>query len=165
MSTSSKLPFRVGLGYDIHPFAQGRKLILAGLQIPHPRGLDGHSDADVLSHALADAIFGALGLPDIGHFFPNNDPACKDMNSLLIVERAVHEADLRDYEIGNVDITLIAEEPKIAPYLETMKTNLAQVLQVEPTEIGLKATTNEKIGDLGRGQGIAAHSVALLVRR
>lgn len=155
---------RIGLGYDIHQFAEGRQLILGGVAIPHNKGLLGHSDADCLTHALADAILGALGLPDIGHFFPNDDPACKDMDSQDILRRAVDEAQARGYRIGNVDIALIAEEPKIAPHIDVMKRILARSLRIDISEIGLKATTNEGIGDLGRSAGIAAHAVALLLR-
>lgn len=158
------LPFRIGLGYDIHRFAPGRRLVLGGVEIPHDQGLDGHSDADCLTHALADAVLGALGLADIGHFFPNTDPACKDMDSQDILRRAVAEAKQRGYRVGNVDIALIAEEPKIAPHLDTMKATLAASLGVSPAEVGLKATTNEGIGDLGRHAGIAAHATCLLLR-
>ncbi|MEM9227068.1 MAG: 2-C-methyl-D-erythritol 2,4-cyclodiphosphate synthase [Verrucomicrobiota bacterium] len=159
------LPFRIGLGYDIHRFVEGRKLILGGVEVPHSRGLDGHSDADCLTHALADAVLGALGLPDIGHFFPNTDPRCKDMDSQDILRKAVEEAHQQGYVVANCDIALIAEEPKIAPHLDAMKLALSQSLQVAVTEIGLKATTNEKIGDLGRAAGIAAHAVVLLQKR
>ncbi|WP_309386671.1 2-C-methyl-D-erythritol 2,4-cyclodiphosphate synthase [Cerasicoccus frondis] len=159
------LPFRIGLGYDIHRFALARRLVLGGVEIPHDKGLDGHSDADCLTHALADAVLGALGLPDIGHFFPNDDPSCKDMDSQDILRRAVNEAHSRGYAVGNVDIALIAEEPKIAPHLDKMKAVLAESLQIAPTEVGLKATTNEKIGDLGRCAGIAAHAVCMLMKK
>lgn len=155
---------RIGLGYDIHRFKTGRPLILGGINIPHGKGLDGHSDADCLTHALADAVLGALGLPDIGHFFPNTDPACKDIDSQEILRRAVAEAHHRDYRVGNVDIALIAEEPKIAPYIDQMKAVLAANLRIEVNAVGLKATTNEKIGDLGKGQGIAAHAVCCLLK-
>lgn len=158
------LPFRIGLGYDIHRFKEGRDLVLGGVKIPHNKGLDGHSDADCLTHALADSVLGALGLADIGHFFPNDDPSCKNIDSQEILARAVAEARSRGYRVGNVDIALIAEEPKIAPHLAAMKARLAQTLGVETTEVGLKATTNEQIGDLGRSAGIAAHASCLLVR-
>jgi len=159
------LPIRIGTGYDIHRFALARRLVLGGVEIPHDKGLEGHSDADCLTHALADAILGALGLPDIGHFFPNDDPACKGIDSQEILRRAVRESHQRGYVVGNVDIALIAEEPKVAPYLNEMKKVLATSLRIATTEIGLKATTNEKIGDLGRCAGIAAHAVCLLVRK
>lgn len=158
------LPFRIGLGYDIHRFKEGRALVLGGVNIPHNKGLDGHSDADCLTHALADSVLGALGLADIGHFFPNDDPSCKGIDSQEILARAVAEARTRGYRVGNVDIALIAEEPKIAPHLTAMKERLASTLGIETTEVGLKATTNEKIGDLGRSAGIAAHAVCMLVR-
>lgn len=159
------LPFRVGLGYDIHQFGEGRRLILGGVEIPHNKGLEGHSDADCLTHALADAILGAMGLPDIGHFFPSGDPHYKDMDSQDILRRAVAEVQSRGYKVGNVDVTLIAEEPKIAPHVPAMKECLAKSLQVAESEIGLKATTNEQIGDLGRSAGIAAHAICMLVRK
>lgn len=160
----SSIPFRVGLGYDIHRFKEGRRLILGGVEIPHDKGLDGHSDADCLTHTLADSILGAMGLPDIGHFFPNDDPNCKDMDSQDILCRSVAEAQSRGYSVGNVDITLVAEEPKIAPHVEAMKACLANSLQIAVTEVGLKAKTNETIGDLGRKAGIAAHAVCMLIR-
>lgn len=156
-------PFRIGLGYDIHRMQAGRKLILGGVEIPGTHGLDGHSDADCLVHALADAILGALGLPDIGHFFPNTDPDCAGMDSLLILRKAVDEAKQRGYRVGNVDLALIAERPKLAPYIAAMKDRLAEVLGVDAGDIGLKATTQEKIGALGRGDGIAAHACCLLL--
>lgn len=159
------LPFRIGLGYDIHQLADGRKLVLGGVDIPHDRGLDGHSDADCLTHALSDAILGALGLPDIGHFFPNTDPRYKGMDSQDILKKAVEEAHSRGYRVGNCDIALIAEEPKIAPHLDAMKAALAASMRIAVTEVGLKATTNEKIGDLGRAMGIAAHAVVLLIAK
>lgn len=154
---------RIGIGYDIHRFEEGRKLILGGVEIPHNKGLEGHSDADCLTHALADAILGAMALPDIGHFFPNNDPACKDMDSQDILRRAVTEAEARGYRVGNADIALIAEEPKIAPHIDQMKRVLSTSMKVDISDVGLKATTNEGIGDLGRSAGIAAHAVVLLL--
>lgn len=160
----SGVPFRVGLGYDIHPFADGRRLVLGGVEIPHHRGLQGHSDADVLTHALADAVLGAAGLPDIGHFFPNNDPSIEGIDSQKILQRALAEVGQRGWLIGNVDIALIAEEPKIAPFIPAMRTCLARSMQIEVGSIGIKATTNEKIGALGRAEGIAVHAVCLLIR-
>lgn len=160
--SGSGVPFRVGLGYDIHPFAEGRRLVLGGVEIEHERGLQGHSDADVLTHALADAVLGAAGLPDIGHLFPNTDPSIEGIDSQVILRRAVELAHGRGWAIGNVDLALIAEAPKIAPHLEAMKATLAGSLGVEPSAVGLKATTNERLGSLGRGEGIAAHAVCLL---
>lgn len=158
------LPFRVGIGYDIHRFRDGGRLVLGGVEIPHDRGLEGHSDADCLIHALADAILGAMGLPDIGHFFPVNDPSCKDMDSREILRRSVAEAKSRGYKVGNVDVTIIAEEPKISPHIAAMKACLGEDLRIGETEIGLKATTNEGLGDLGRRAGIATHAICMLVR-
>ncbi|MCD8482253.1 MAG: 2-C-methyl-D-erythritol 2,4-cyclodiphosphate synthase [Verrucomicrobia bacterium] len=160
--TSLPPPFRVGLGYDIHRFAPGRRLVLGGVEIAHADGLDGHSDADVVLHALADAILGALGLPDIGHYFPPSDPQWHNLNSMEIVRKAVGEANARNWAIGNVDIAVIAEKPKLAPHIPAMRKLLATSLRTSPDRIGIKATTNEKLGDLGKGLGIAAHAVVLL---
>jgi len=161
----TSLPFRIGLGYDIHRMQTGRKLVLGGVEIPSNEGLEGHSDADCLIHALADAILGAVGLPDIGHFFPNDDPACAGMDSRDILRRAVAEANKMGYRVGNVDIAVIAERPKLAPHIPAMKDALANDLGVEVGDVGLKATTQEKIGALGRGDGIAAHATCLLLRK
>lgn len=154
--------YRIGTGYDIHRLVEGRKVILGGVEIPHSKGLEGHSDADCLTHALADAILGAMGLKDIGHYFPPGDPSCKDMDSQLILAKAVDEAKKRGYAVSNVDIMIIAEEPKVGPYLGQMKAILAKTMNVDVSQIGLKATTNERIGDIGRGLGIAAHAVCLM---
>jgi len=160
------LPFRVGHGYDVHRFSPKveRRLVLGGVTIPEGPGLEGHSDADVLTHALADAVFGALGLPDIGHFFPNNDPTLAGMDSRLILQKAVEEAEKAGYVVGNVDATLVAEMPKIGPHLAAIKASLASILGIAVTEVGLKATTHEKLGALGRAEGMAAHAVVLLVQ-
>jgi len=157
-------PFRVGLGYDIHRLVPGRKLVLGGVEIPSDVGLDGHSDADALTHALADAILGALALPDIGHFFPNTDPHCLGMDSQDILRRAVAEAKTRGYRIGNVDIAVLAERPKLAPHIPSMKGVLAKSLGVTVEDVGLKATTNEGCDSIGAGKAIAAHAVVLLVK-
>lgn len=153
---------RIGFGYDIHRFAEWRKLILGGVEIAADRGLLGHSDADCLTHALADAILGALGLPDIGHFFPPTDPQWKDMDSQDILARAIAEARERGYRLGNADMTLVAEKPRIAPHIGAMKDRLASTLGAEPSQLGIKATTNEGIGGIGAGDGIAAYAVVLL---
>lgn len=150
----------VGIGYDVHRFAENRALILGGVNIPHTHGLDGHSDADVLCHAIADAILGAVGERDIGHHFPNTDPECKGMSSLEIVRRAVELVAEQGGRLNNIDCTLIAEAPKIGPHLEAMKSKLAVVLSLEPKRVGIKATTNERLGFLGRQEGIAAMAVA-----
>ncbi len=150
----------VGIGYDVHRFAEGRALVLGGVNIPHTQGLDGHSDADVLCHAIADAILGAIGEADIGHHFPNTDPACRGMSSLEIVRRAVELVRGQGGRICNIDASLVAEAPKIAPHLAAMKANLAVVLAIPERRVGIKATTNEKMGFLGRKEGIAAMAVA-----
>jgi 2-C-methyl-D-erythritol 2,4-cyclodiphosphate synthase len=150
----------VGIGYDVHRFAEGRKLILGGVEIPHTLGLDGHSDADVLCHAIADAILGAIGEQDIGHHFPNTDPAIRGISSLEIVRKAAALVAARGGRINNVDSSVIAEAPKIGPHLAAMKKNLALVLGLDVARVGIKATTNERMGFLGRGEGIAATAVA-----
>ena len=150
----------VGIGYDVHAFAQGRKLILGGVEIPHPLGLDGHSDADVLMHAICDAVLGALGELDIGHFFPNTDPRWKDVSSKVFLEEASRQAIFRNGKIVNVDATIVAQEPKIFPHLDKMKLNIAEALALNVRKVGIKATTNEKMGFIGRCEGIAAMAVA-----
>jgi 2-C-methyl-D-erythritol 2,4-cyclodiphosphate synthase len=150
----------VGIGYDVHAFAEGRKLVLGGVEIPHPFGLDGHSDADVLMHAICDAVLGALGEVDIGHFFPNTDPRWKDVSSKVFLEEASRQAIFRNGKIVNVDATIIAQEPTIFPHLDKMKLNIAEALALNVRHVGIKATTNEKMGFIGRCEGIAAMAVA-----
>ncbi|NDV61392.1 2-C-methyl-D-erythritol 2,4-cyclodiphosphate synthase [Puniceicoccales bacterium CK1056] len=162
MNNSSRPPFRVGFGYDIHRLKEGLPLILGGIAISSDVGLVGHSDADVLSHAIADAILGGCGLPDIGHYFPNTDAGIKGISSQEILKKACKEADRLGYRLLNVDASLIAEKPKISPYLERMKRQLSKTLGLQETEIGIKATTQEQIGALGKAAGIAAHAVATL---
>lgn len=154
--------FRVGIGYDVHQFAEGRKLIIGGVEIPHHLGLAGHSDADVLSHAIADALLGALGLPDIGHYFPPGDPACKDICSLDILAKCRELADAQGFQISNIDSSLIAEAPKVLPHAPAMKKAMASALGIDPGQIGIKATTNETMGFVGRGEGIAAMATCAL---
>lgn len=156
------MQIRVGLGYDIHPFEEGRKLILGGVPIDYFKGLKGHSDADCLSHAIADALLGAMGLSDIGHYFPDTDARYKDMNSQGILVKCKEELNRLGWVIANIDAMIIAQEPKIAPYIDSMKVVMAKSLEIEPTRLGIKATTNERIGDIGRGAGIAVHAVALI---
>jgi 2-C-methyl-D-erythritol 2,4-cyclodiphosphate synthase len=158
----SNLPYRIGFGYDIHRFASERRLILGGVEIPNEQGLEGHSDADCLTHALADAILGACGLPDIGHQFPNTDPAIEGIDSQIILKKAATLAAGQGYEIGNLDSCIIAEKPKISPYIDAMKAVLSNTLGIPRDCIGIKATTQERIGALGAGEGIAAHAVCLL---
>jgi 2-C-methyl-D-erythritol 4-phosphate cytidylyltransferase/2-C-methyl-D-erythritol 2,4-cyclodiphosphate synthase len=162
MNETEKLPIRVGLGYDIHQLKADLPLVLGGVTIPSDVGLVGHSDADVLSHAIADAILGGCGLPDIGHYFPNTDMAIAGISSQEILKRARKEAKKCGMEIVNVDASLIAEKPKISPYIREMKSVLAKTLKLRPADIGIKATTQEKIGALGAAKGIAAHAVATL---
>jgi len=150
----------VGTGYDVHRFAERRKLILGGVEIPHDRGLDGHSDADVLCHAIADAILGAIGERDIGHHFPNNDPTIRGISSIEIVRKAVSLVTAAGGKVNNIDSCLIAEAPKIGPHISAMKANLARVLGLDERRVGIKATTNERMGFLGRGEGMAATAVA-----
>lgn len=158
------VPFRIGHGYDVHRTVAGRRLVLGGVEIPSPTGLDGHSDADCLAHALADAILGAMALPDIGHFFPPGLEETRGMDSMLIVARAVAEARRLGWVVGNADCSLIAEKPRIGPHVPAMRERLAAVLGVTPDCVGIKATTHEKVGALGRAEGIAAHAVVLLAR-
>tara|TARA_Y100001934_G_scaffold72973_2_gene90690 strand:- start:1056 stop:1535 length:480 start_codon:yes stop_codon:yes gene_type:complete len=151
---------RVGLGYDVHQLKEGRPLILGGVEIPHKTGLDGHSDADVLMHAICDAILGALGQGDIGSFFPPSDPQWKDAPSKIFLQEAASQIKKQNGQLINVDAMLIAEAPKIAPHISAMKNNIAAALGVKPGDIGIKATTNETMGFIGRGEGMAAHAVA-----
>lgn len=152
--------FRSGIGYDVHRFKKGRKLILGGVEIPHAFGLEGHSDADVLSHAIADALLGAIGERDIGHHFPNTDESIRGISSLEILRRVGEILAEKNCEVINIDATLIAEAPKIGPHLEAMRAKIATALGLEVTRIGIKATTNEGLGALGRGEGMAALAVA-----
>ena len=153
---------RIGHGFDLHRLVDGRKLILGGIEIGHPKGLLGHSDADCLIHALADSILGALALPDIGHFFPDSDPENKDMNSKDILIKAYEECIKAGYTIANADITIIAEKPKMACYINQMKECLAQILGISHSQIGIKATTNEGLGYIGREEANTCHAVTLL---
>lgn len=160
-----RLPYRLGHGYDVHRFGADRPLILGGVEIPHNTGLVGHSDADALTHALADAILGAIAAPDIGQLFPDTDPAHKDLDSQQILARAVAEAAHHGYVVGNLDATIVTERPKMAPHLPAMRQRLATTCRITPDRVGLKATTHEQMGALGRQEGLAAHAVALLIAR
>ena len=155
---------RIGHGYDIHRTIAGRPLVLGGVRFDCPFGLDGHSDADCLTHAICDALLGAAGLPDIGHHFPNTDPAFKNIDSQLLLQRVVADLAALGWKIANIDSSLIAEKPKIAPHLAAMKAALAKSAGITPEQIGVKATTNEGSDDIGRGLAIAAHAVALIER-
>ena len=158
-------PFRIGLGYDIHPLVAGRRCILGGVAIDSPVGPDGHSDADVVLHAVADAILGAAGLPDIGQLFPNTDPSLRGMDSARIVERAVSEASAKGWAVGNLDLVVLAERPKLAPHVTAIRARLGALLGVTADQIGVKATTQEKMDAVGEGRAIACHAVVLIVKR
>jgi 2-C-methyl-D-erythritol 2,4-cyclodiphosphate synthase len=153
-----------GIGYDVHRLVADRPLVLGGVVIPHALGLDGHSDADVLCHAIADALLGAAGEPDIGHLFPNTDPSIKGISSLEILSRVRSVLEEKSVQIHNVDASLIAEEPKISPHLSLMKERVGAALGIPPRRIGIKATTNEELGFLGRGEGMAAMATACVDR-
>ncbi len=155
---------RVGHGYDVHRLVEGRKLILGGVEIPWEKGLLGHSDADVLVHAVMDALLGAAGLWDIGHAFPDNDPAYAGIDSMLLLAQVRDMLTEKGYTVGNVDATILAQRPKLAGHIPQMRRNIAQVLEVEEDCINVKATTEERLGFTGSGEGMAAHAVALLVR-
>ena len=150
----------VGIGYDVHQLVAGRKLFLGGVEIAHAKGLEGHSDADVLMHAICDAVLGALGESDIGHFFPNTDPRWKNARSKVFLEEAARQVKFRAGRIINIDATLVAQQPKIAPHLRRMKENIAAALGLNIARVGVKATTNETLGFVGREEGIAAMAVA-----
>ena len=153
---------RIGHGYDVHRLVQGRKLILGGVEVPWEMGLLGHSDADVLTHAVMDALLGAAGLWDIGHAFPDTDPAYEGISSLILLERVMEQLERRGLRVGNVDATILAQRPKLAPHIPRMAENLARVMKVEPGRVNVKATTEEGLGFTGSGEGMAAHAVALL---
>jgi len=151
---------RCGIGYDVHRLAEGRKLILGGIEIAHFRGLEGHSDADVLSHAIADALLGAIGAGDIGQHFPNTDESIRGISSIEILEHVSKLLAEKKARVLNVDATIIAEEPKIAPHVSAMRKKIAEAIDVSESNLSIKATTNEKLGPIGRGEGIAAMAVA-----
>lgn len=153
---------RIGQGFDVHRFMRGRPLWLGGVEIPHHQGLEGHSDADVLLHAIMDALLGAAGLPDIGHFFPNTDESFRNISSVALLQRVAQEIQARGFVLGNVDATVLAEVPKIAPFIDEMKTVIAGALGAAEGQVAIKATTMEQLGFVGRKEGIAALAVALL---
>jgi len=153
---------RIGNGIDVHRFENGRKLILAGVEIPAEKGLLGHSDADVLTHAVMDALLGALALGDIGNWFPDDDPKYKDADSIQLLREILDDDKLRDWKLGNLDCTIVAERPKLAVFINDMRANLAEVFQCSIDQISVKATTTEKLGFCGRGEGIAAMASILL---
>ncbi|BCG48939.1 2-C-methyl-D-erythritol 2,4-cyclodiphosphate synthase [Citrifermentans bremense] len=156
---------RIGHGYDVHRLVEGRKLILGGVDVPYAKGLLGHSDADVLLHAISDAILGAIGEGDIGRHFPDTDPAYKGADSIKLLQHVMGLADAKGYRIGNVDATVVAQRPKLAPFILQMRQNIARALATEDDRVNVKATTTEELGFAGRGEGIAAYGVALLERK
>lgn len=153
---------RIGIGYDVHQLVEDRKLILGGLDIPYERGLLGHSDADVLVHAIEDAILGALALGDIGKLFPDTDPAYKDASSMEMFKQVMALVKKEGYVIGNIDATIIAQKPKLAPYISSMRENIAEVCEKDLSDVSIKATTSEQMGYEGRGEGMTAMAVVLL---
>ena len=153
---------RIGHGYDVHRLVEGRKLIMGGVDIPHEKGLLGHSDADVLLHAIADALLGALAMGDIGKHFPDTDPAFKGADSMKLLEHVVGLIRAKDYCVGNLDTTIIAQRPKMAPHIQVMRENIAKVCGIDVDRINVKATTEEGLGFTGTGEGISAHAVVLL---
>lgn len=160
-----RLDFRIGYGFDVHPLVSGRKLILGGIEIPHDKGCDGHSDADVLLHAICDAILGAAALRDIGFHFPNTDPKYKNADSKILLEKTNELLHNAGYMVGNIDATVCLEKPKINPYVEDMCHVIASILEVDIENISIKATTNEGLGYVGKEEGATAHAVALIVRK
>ncbi|MBU6228167.1 MAG: 2-C-methyl-D-erythritol 2,4-cyclodiphosphate synthase [Cyanobacteria bacterium REEB459] len=156
---------RIGNGYDIHCLVRGRPLILGGVTIPHDRGLEGHSDADVLTHAVMDALLGALSLGDIGLYFPPGDPQWAGADSLKLLAQVRAMVEQRGWQVGNVDTVIVAEQPKLKPHIAAMRSRLAEVLQVDTDQVGIKATTNEGLGPVGRQEGIAVYAVVLLTHQ
>jgi len=153
---------RVGLGYDVHPFVEGRPLFLGGIIIPYPLGLKGHSDADVLLHAICDALLGAIAEGDIGRHFPDSDPQYKEIRSTILLERVMARVKKKGFHPINIDATLVAERPRLSDFIPRMVEEIAEILQLEKERINIKATTSEGLGFTGRGEGIAAHAVALV---
>ena len=154
--------YRIGNGYDVHRLIEGRKLILGGVDIPHGLGLDGHSDADVLCHALCDSLLGASGAGDLGKYFPDTDDKWKGVSSLVLLEKTGEIVTKRGYRIANIDTTIVAQQPKLAPYIEAMARNIAETLKIDRDQVNVKASTTERLGFAGREEGIAAYAVVLL---
>ncbi len=156
--------YRIGMGFDFHPFEEGRKMILGGVEIPSEQGLKGHSDADALLHALSDALLGAAGLSDIGAYFPDTDPRFAGISSLLILEKVYRLVRGKGFKVNNVDVTVIAETPRMRPHVEAIKANIGRLLYLAPDAIGIKATTMEGKGAIGRREGVAVQAVAMLIK-
>ena len=157
------MEIRIGHGYDVHRLTEGRKLILGGVEIPWEKGLLGHSDADVLLHAVTDALLGAAALGDIGRHFPDTDPELEGIDSMILLRKAKEMLEERGYSVGNVDATVIAQKPKLAPYIDRMRDGIAEVLGVAKEQVNVKATTEERLGFTGREEGISAHAVCLII--
>ena len=158
-------PFRVGFGYDAHQLVPGRKLIVGGVSIPHSKGALGHSDADVLLHAIADALLGAAALGDIGTHFPDTDSRFKNMDSKVIVQQVLTLLKENNYSVGNIDATVVLQQPKISTYIPEMRTQIARILEIDESDVSVKATTTEHMGFVGREEGIAAYAVVMVVER
>ncbi|CBH22364.1 MULTISPECIES: 2-C-methyl-D-erythritol 2,4-cyclodiphosphate synthase [Acetoanaerobium] len=156
---------RIGIGYDVHKLVENRKLIIGGVTIPHEKGLDGHSDADVLVHAIMDSLLGALAMGDIGKFFPDTDMKYKGVDSMLLLKEVASFIDEKGYKIGNIDSVIIAQQPKMAPFIDSMRVRIAQVLEIDVEQVGVKATTTEHLGFEGRKEGISSSSVAILFKK
>ena len=156
---------RIGIGYDVHKLVENRKLIIGGVTIPHEKGLDGHSDADVLVHAIMDSLLGALAIGDIGKFFPDTDMKYKGVDSMLLLKEVASFIDEKGYKIGNIDSVIIAQQPKMAPFIDSMRVRIAQVLEIDVEQVGVKATTTEHLGFEGRKEGISSSSVAILFKK
>ncbi len=159
------MKIRVGFGFDVHQLTEGRDLILGGVQIPHTKGALGHSDADVLIHAICDALLGAAGLKDIGYYFPDTSAEFKGIDSKILLQRVMGLLQERNYVVGNVDASLVLEKPKIKPFIDQMRETLAPILKIETGDISIKATTNEKMGYIGREEGVAAYAVCLIEKQ
>ena len=156
---------RIGIGYDVHKLVENRKLIIGGVTIPHEKGLDGHSDADVLVHAIMDSLLGALAMGDIGKFFPDTDMKYKGVDSMLLLKEVASFIDEKGYKIGNIDSVIIAQQPKMAPFIDSMRVRIAQVLEIDVEQVGVKATTTEHLGFEGKKEGISSSSVAILFKK
>lgn len=159
------LNFRTGFGFDVHAFTEGRKLIIGGIEIPYEKGLEGHSDADVLLHAICDAMLGALALGDIGIHFPNTDERWKDADSKVLLKHVNHLINSKGFEVGNLDCVLAMQSPKISPYSQSMRNKIAEILNTEVEQISVKATTTEKLGFVGRNEGVVSFATVLLVKK
>ncbi len=161
-SKESFFPFRVGFGHDVHRLVEGRKLVLCGVDIPYKKGLLGHSDADVMIHALIDALLGAASLGDIGRLFPDSDPTYKDISSLILLSKVLERLKEQRWQIVNIDLTLVAQAPKISPYIEKMKENISNTCNIDICQVSIKATTTEGLGIIGEGKAMAAYAVCLI---